>query len=358
MSLQADYQDYEMDADGCIASYGQRMGDKLNAIGRIWSPYGKSVLDVGTDFGFWSFLASQEGATDILGLDRNRSVKGVGWLDLIKRNRSVSRTFPMHNRVRFAEVNIGKQWHEFGEFDIVLCLSLYHHIFENCGEHEPIWYWLWRHCRETLIWENPVDTRDVVVQHNVRQAYHHIYIKECILRASRQFFHVEVLGPAIHSLTREVWVCTPLDKEPHSMCGDAMPGAGGATKAFKYAKNRRGKEIEAILGIEPYPGSLNVRLDDPFKWDAMYYPGEMLDLVDRKAGLESPWHGRKVRFYPVEVRRFEQHHGLGLERAKAYGMRFVGEHYPEDFLELVSPIRIRNKLSSPPEEVFPVEIYR
>ena len=349
----ADYQDYEMDQDGCISSYGQRMADKLTAIGRLWSPYGKSVLDVGTDFGFWSFLASQEGATEILGLDRNRSVKGVGWVDLIKRNRSVSRAFSMHNRVRFAEVNLGRQWHEFGEFDIVLCLSLYHHIFENCGEHEPIWYWLWRHCKETLIWENPVNTQDVVVQLNVRKAYHHIYIKECILRASRRFFDVEVLGPAIHSPTREVWVCTPLDKEPRSMCGDAIPGAGGATKAFNYAENRRAKEIETILGIEPYPGSLNVRLDDPFNWDTMYYPGEMLDVKDRKAGLESSWHGRKVRFYPVFVGR-----DLAYPRPKAYAMRFVGEHYPEDFLELVSPIRLRGQLSTPREEVFPVEIYR
>ena len=349
----ADYQDYEMDSDGCITSYGQRMADKLTAIGRVWSPYGKSVLDVGCDFGFWSFLASQEGAVEILGVDRNRQVRDVGWVDLIKRNREVSRAFPMHNRVGFQQANLGKQWHEFGEFDIVLCLSLYHHIFENCGEHEPVWFWLWRHCKETLIWENPVSTDDVVVQHNVRKDYHPIYIKECILRAAKRFFHVEVLGPAIHSPTREVWVCTPLEKEPHSVCGDAIPGAGGATKAFEYAEGRRIREIETILGIEPYPGSLNVRLDDPFNWDHAYYPGHMLDVKDRSKGLESAWRGRKVRFYPVEVDRLGK-----VVKVKAYGMRFVGEHYPEDFLELVSPIRLRNKLSTPREDVFPVEIYR
>ena len=142
------------------------------------------------------------------------------------------------------------------------------------------------------------------------------------------------------------------------MCGDALSGAGGATKAFKHAEDRRIKEIEGILGFEPYPGSLNVRLDDPFNWDHAYYPGHILDVKDRAKGLESPWYRRKVRFYPLGVRRLHQGKDSFPPLTKAYGMRFDGEHYPEDFLELVSPIRLRNKLATPHEDVFPVEIYR
>lgn len=357
--LSADYQEFQFDKDGCIASYGQRMADKLTAIGRLWNPYGKTVLDVGCDFGFWSFLASQNGASEILGLDRNRTVKGLGWVDLIEHNRQVARTYPMHNRIGFQRINIGRQWHEFGEFDTVLLLSLYHHIFQNCGEHEPIWFWLWRHCRETLIWENPVDTTDVVVQHDVERSKQHLYIKESILEAARRYFNVEVLGPAVHSPTREVWICTPHPKDPRAAVGDVIPGAGGATKAFEYLQGRRIKELEAVLGITPYPGSLNIRLDDPFGWDHMYYPAEILDVKDRKKGLESPWHGRRMRFYPVTVTRHPNIvANIPEPHYKAYGMRFEGEHYPEDFLELVSPIRLRDKLSTPTESSFPVEVYR
>lgn len=63
-----------------------RMGAKMASFS---FPYvmGKRVLDVGCDMGFWSFLAAAKGADFVLGLDRNRDVRGIGPVDLVALDR-------------------------------------------------------------------------------------------------------------------------------------------------------------------------------------------------------------------------------------------------------------------------------
>lgn len=310
-----------------------RMNAKMAAVPL---PYmlGKNVLDVGCDFGFWTFLAASKGASQVLGLDRNRDVRGVGRVDLVEMNRRRA-TDEGRDNVRFEEINLGKQWREFGQFDIVLCLSVYHHIYEGSGgDHAPIWFWLSRHCVGQVLWEGPVDDSDPVVRANVSDAYRPGYNREAILEAASRHFEAEYIGPALHEPTRQVWRFTPKPKTEWTQDAHICAGAGGATKAFEYADGRRIKEIEDILGVRPIAGSLNLHTyEKSFDWDLGYYRAQVLDVKDRSAGIGSEWAPRWARFYPVNI-----------EGIQAWAFRFEGERYPETFLELLAPTRLRDGL--------------
>ena len=310
----------------------RRMAAKLAAIPL---PYmmGRSVLDVGTDMGYWAFLAASKHASNVLGLDRNREVRGVGHVNLIELNRRRAADEGGHN-VQFEHINLGKQWREFGKYDIVLCFSMYHHFYECCGDHAPIWFWLSRHCKGQVLWEGPVDETDPVVCANVSDVNRGTYNLEEILDAASQFFKAEFIGPALHEPTREVWRFTPKTREIEIVQAEIVGGAGGATPAFLYDEGRRVDEIEYVLGFKPFPGSLNLKLAEPFDWDRGYYRAQILDVADRSAGLDSKWAPRWARFYP-----------LTIDGEQAWAFRFEGEKYNERFVELIAPVRLRDKVT-------------
>lgn len=296
---------------------------------------GKRVLDVGCDHGAWSFLAKDCGAKYVLGLDRGREVKERGFIDLVNENSEHAINHGIEN-VEFKNIDLGKQWHEFGSFDVIFCFSVYHHIYENCGDHLSIWFWLWRHLAENgvVLWENPVDDRDQVVKMNVSDENRKGYNREAIFKAAAEYFDFEYVGPAKHEPFREVWRFTKRKdlENPIPSYGAItfMDGAGGATKAFEYAGGRRMSEIEKILGVRPIAGSLNVMTENVPNWDKYYYRSQILDLDDRSKGLESEWHPRWCRFYP-----------LNMGEKRVWAMRFEGEHYRLNFVELISDQRLR-----------------
>lgn len=313
-----------------------RMNAKLAAIPLPFL-MGKSVLDVGTDMGFWAFLAASKGAQSVLGLDRNREVRNVGHVDLVELNRRRAAEEGRHN-ARFEHVNLGKQWREFGRFDVVFCFSMYHHFYECCGDHAPIWFWLSRHCAldGQVLWEGPIDDTDPVVQRNVSDDNREGYSREEIVDAASRYFDAERIGPALHEPTREVWRFRPKARDTKAVSGDLVKGAGGATAAFEHEGGRRIAEVESILGFRPVPGSLNLRLDHAFDWDEGYYRSQVLDVADRSAGLNSKWVPRWARFYP-----------LTIDGVNAWAFRFEGEKYGQDFLELIAPERLRDKVKGP-----------
>jgi len=296
---------------------------------------GKCVMDVGCDMGAWSFMAADAGAKYVLGLDRNRVVNGVGHVDLVKQCRKYA-VDTRRDVCVFEEINVGKQWHEFasefGKFDVVFCLSMYHHIFENCGDHKPIWFWLWRHMAPggMVLWENPTGVDDVVVRANVSQENQKRYTREEIFGAAAGYFKPEFIGPALHEPTREVWRLHPRPRGTLTTLALPQDGSGGASKAFNYADGRRIREIEATLGIRPIPGSLNA-MTISFDWDRDYYRAQILDVADRASGLDSKWAPRWARFYPVT-----------FDGIAAFAFRFEGETYLPNFVELIAARRLRD----------------
>lgn len=312
----------------------KRMGLKCAAI-----PFpdfkGKTVLDVGTDHGFFAFRAAEQGASDVLGLDRNRAVKGEQ-VDLIALNRA--RAAREGHGVRFEHINVGKQWHLFGRFDVLLVMSVYHHLYEQCGDHRPIWFWLWSQCKVAgeVLFEGPLDDSDPVVRANVSDVNRSGYTKEEILAAAAGYFDAEYVGPALHEPTRQVWRFKPHPVNGQRYSGVMRTGAGGATKAFEYADRRRIDEIERALGWRPFPGSLNVWLTRPFGWDDRFFRAQILDVKDRSKGLESEWAPRWARFYPVTI-----------DGEDACAIRFEGEKYDPAFLEMIAPERLRDLVGGP-----------
>lgn len=309
----------------------RRMASKLAAV-PLPDLDGKRVLDVGCDMGAWSIRAVELGAVHVLGLDRGREVRGAGVVDLAAYNRAQEIA-----RAAFESINIGKQWRVFGRFDVLLVMSVYHHIYENCGDHHPIWYWLWRHCtaRSEILWEGPVDDSDPVVRANVSDQNRVGYTIDAILAAASFYFAAERIGPALHEPTREVWRFRPHQPQWLGHIATLRDGSGGATKAFLYAGARRATEIERALGWRPVPGSLNLRLDHPFGWDDGYFRTQILDVVDRSRGLDSEWAPRWARFYPVTI-----------DGEDACAFRFEGEKYPPTFMELIASRRLRDTITS------------
>lgn len=233
---------------------------------------GKRVLDVGCDAGAWCWFADANGAAATLGLDRGRDVRGRGFVDVALENneRAVREGY---TRVRFESVNLGREWPVFERFDLILVMSVYHHIFENCGDHLPIWFWLWRQCAADgqVLWEGPVDDRDPVVRANVSGDKRGDYTLQKILAAAGEYFTAEKIGPALHEPTREVWRFRPIAQQRRLTPAHMTSGAGGATAAFEYEGGRRIREIARILGMRPVAGSLNLRAERPFNWDRDYF---------------------------------------------------------------------------------------
>ena len=285
----------------------------------------KTVLDIGCDFGAWCQRAIDEGAAHVVGLDRGRKV-GDTFINLAERNR------PVIPDALFWDYQVGEQYRQFELFDVVLMLNVYHHAYSVSGDHDALWYWMWKQISPdgVLMWEAPVDTRDSVVRNNVRPELHGSYTEAAIRKAAERYFHIEAVGPG-WVWPRVVWACRPRSWTRQVMSATVRDGAGGATRAFEYAGGRRMQEIERILGFKPYPGSLNLSASAPFDFDSHYYRSPMLDVTTRPSGLDSPWSLRQMRFYPVAI-----------DGIPAYALRFEGERYPLTLVELIAPEKLRD----------------
>jgi len=179
-----------------------RMAAKLRAIPIPDDLTGSTVLDVGCDHGHFCKLASDQGASRVLGLDRGRKVRGVGFVDLPARNHAQG--WP---RCEFMNVDLGKEWPDLGSFDLVFAFSIYHHLYGATGDHHTVWAWLRQCTSSTLLWEGPVDTKDAIARDRAKPHGH--YTRNAILSAAEMYFEVEHIGPALHRPHREVWRCTP-----------------------------------------------------------------------------------------------------------------------------------------------------
>lgn len=325
----ADYQKFQISVGRIVNAEG-RMLDKVEALsGVLPDVKDKKVLDIGCDFGFWSFMAAQQGA-EVLGLDRSREVRGIGHVDIPKLNNETAQDNNFN--AEFLGFELGHQWWDIGNFDVAYMMSLYHHVFQNTGgDHESIWFWLSQMADE-VIWENPLEADDSVVQLNVNPVIHPLYNEGLIRKHAYKYFDITYEGPALHETTRVVWKLKRKPAKIESFNGRVINGAGGASKAFVYDNERRIDELEFILGMRPIPGSMNVLLDRDFNWASGYYRTGMLDVTDRSKGLNSQWNYKPVRLYPVKV---------GTK--KAFAMRFEGEGYPLNFVELISDERLNTK---------------
>lgn len=202
----ADYQQFKFDENGFIYDVQGRMLQKLKAFHFLPKSFkDKSALDIGCDFGFWCFLAALKGAKEVLGVDRNRYVKGLGKTNLIQLNKQITKQWPqLYGKCNFEHYNIGLDFPQLGEFDYVFMCSVYHHIFANCGSHTFIADWLASVTKEFVIWEGPLGVDDPVAFNSIPKHLHPEYTEEKIFEAFVSKFNLIETGPALHEPTRTV----------------------------------------------------------------------------------------------------------------------------------------------------------
>lgn len=331
MDRNSKYQVFDLDSAGGVINIGERMRQKLEAI-PLPDLNGKRVLDVGCDHGFWSFLAANRGAKQVLGLDRGRPIDGQ-YFNLARSNTEIAGQYPAFKNVHFESIDLGAQWHEFGLYDVIFMFSLYHHVYNSAGgDHDSIWFWLWRHCAlgAVLLWENPTDCLDSVAAAHINKPLQANFTKEKILEAAGKYFEIEYIGNAKHESTRVVYRFVPKQREMKTFTAKMVNGAGGASKAFSHENSRRSHEVNSALGFFPYAGWLNLELSEPFEWGRHFYKTPILDVLTRSEGFDSPWGLRWARFYPVKV------NGVG-----GLVMRFDGEEYPQNFVEVLAATNLR-----------------
>ena len=117
----SDYQIFRVD-QGRVTEPCERLQRKLTALSGVLPPLqGQRVLDIGCDFGFWSFLAAAEGA-EVIGLDRSREVRGLGRVDIPLLNNQTARENGLN--AGFLDYEAGRQWWDFRPFDVVLCMKI------------------------------------------------------------------------------------------------------------------------------------------------------------------------------------------------------------------------------------------
>jgi 2-polyprenyl-3-methyl-5-hydroxy-6-metoxy-1,4-benzoquinol methylase len=301
MKLSPDYQQFILTADGSFEEIGARMQKKLAALPDL-DLRGKSVLDIGCDYGFWSFRAAHRGAARVLGLDRGRDVHGVGAVDLPAQNRQIAASHARLAACSFENINLGRQWLEFGRFDVAYMFSMYHHVYQAAdGDHVPVWYWLHRHLKPdgVLVWENPLVAHDSTVARHVSAAHHANYNAAAILAAAERYFEPEYFGPARHSPTREVYLFHPKSIAPRTFAARPVDGVKGASRAMLYHDGARIGEVEQILGFRPFPGSLNLRYDGAPDLTQGYYRATLMDMP--RGDIAGQWAPRMARFYPLAI---------------------------------------------------------
>ena len=126
-------------------------------------------------------------------------------------------------------------------------------------------------------------------------------------------------------------------------------GVKSATMSFSAFSNRRVEELDAIIGEQVYPGTLNLRING-FDWENESYLREkMWDVIDRKhaksVGLEHKsvkWYKRWIRLYPVRLH-------INDYRTRAYIWRAEKDKYHQGlkygtFVEIISAEHFRKNL--------------
>lgn len=228
----------------------ERMARKLAALPTI-DFAGKSVLDIGAHHGWWCRWAIDQGAAGALGLERDEVTLAAA--------RQLAHEYPS---VQFEEFHGGLDWRTFGTFDLVLCMSMYHHAFGLSGDHDRLWAWLHAQTADTgvLIWESPMDTGRETPRKAAR-SFAPLYTPHAILTAARRYFDVTIHGPAGHDRSRTILVCRPLPR-------DNPEGIGGSD-ALVSAPGRSGHAGNGgRAGLHADPGDAQCATRDPVRLES------------------------------------------------------------------------------------------
>lgn len=180
---------------------------KLRTINSVYPAdlTGKTVLDIGTNLGYFAFESFFRGAIRVVGLEQD--------LERTQLIREVNRFFrfgvelyPDRFSLEMAE--------KYGEFDLTFVCSCYHYFYLAYRDHDCIMQELSRVTRQRLIFEGPLDLQDVSWRKHVANqtaiptcVVEQEFTPDRILGAARRHFRdVKLVGPAQYLPHRQVWI--------------------------------------------------------------------------------------------------------------------------------------------------------
>ncbi len=218
------YQKFKFDKDGNIHSVvGQhsvksgtmrvgRIPAKIKAIKNLFPKdfTGKSLLDIGCHLGYYCFEATQRGAVRTVGIDRGRKVESLS--NLAELNNRAAKQWDVYKNCEFYDTNIGKSWDTYGKFDIILCFSVYHHIYAQALSHDKIFKWFNEHLNDGgyIAWEGPINDRENSIPkiHIPKSHIGHYNEKELFCAARKYFPVIQYYGNCLPEKGRYVYKIT------------------------------------------------------------------------------------------------------------------------------------------------------
>jgi len=179
---------------------------KLRTINAVYPAdlTGKTVLDIGTNLGYFAFESFFRGAIRIVGLEQD--------LERTQLIQEVNRFFRFGVELYPDRFSL-KMAEKYGEFDFTFVCSCYHYFYLEHRDHDRIMQELARVTRQ-LIFEGPLDLQDVSWQKHVANqtaipmpVVEQEFTADRILGAARRHFRdVRFVGPAQYLPHRHVWI--------------------------------------------------------------------------------------------------------------------------------------------------------
>jgi len=174
--------------------------------------YGKSVLDIGCNKGFFSFECLKRGAERVVGIDVLAPV--------IKIMQEISKQDPFLKKAEFYERPFDKTIGELGNFDLLIFLSAYHYVYAQLESHDLIFSLLASVCSDSLILELPLEPDDkfakAALQKKLQGENLNAYNCHAILHAASKYFNsVRYIGNSGFFRTRDIFLLQkPNEAEP------------------------------------------------------------------------------------------------------------------------------------------------
>ena len=165
--------------------------------------YGKSILDIGCNKGFFSFECLKRGAEKVVGIDVLTPA--------IKIMQEISKQDPMLKNVEFHERPFDETIGDLGNFDLLIFLSAYHYVYAQLESHELIFSLLSSVCNDSLILELPLEPDDkfakAALQKRLKGEKLKAYNCHAILHAASEYFDVvRYIGNSGFLRTRDIFL--------------------------------------------------------------------------------------------------------------------------------------------------------
>ena len=149
---------------------------------------GKSILDVGCSLGLFSIICKQAGAEHVMGIDP--------FGEAIILAKKVSKFLNLDIEYRIEKMADSLLYE--GSFDLLLCMSCYHYIFNEYKDHDRIFQIFYQLCDE-MFFEGGLnsDSDESITKMFLNKEisdFKKDYTKEKFLETANKYFEVEYLG--------------------------------------------------------------------------------------------------------------------------------------------------------------------